>query len=140
MGHCHGMRGFLIEGRFPLILYSQAQPERSFWGGSLGFAFPEKRLHEKPLKAPIKNPRRGTDKQKHRAAKASRNCQALRSSPSLRGALCVIHSLSTGKKLHFPGLHCSPCWELRTMGVILASSLPSTEIMEPVKEPLGIFA
>lgn len=60
------MGGFLIEGRVPLIiLSSQAQPEWGFWGGSLGFAFPKERLHEKPLKAPIKNPKRGTDKQKH---------------------------------------------------------------------------
>lgn len=91
--------------------------------------------------------------QKHRAPKVSYcfqkslsttgNSAAPVRSPGVRGA-ATNHQLSTGNNLHFWGRLTGPnwrrYWKLVTMRVILASFLSSIEVMEPMKEPLGIFA
>lgn len=61
-----------------------------------------------------------------------------------QGELRTNHGLSAGNNPHFCGqltaLNCRHYWKLITMRVILAPSLSSIEVMETMKEPLGIFA
>lgn len=102
-------------------------------GWLFAVSFSQREITKKALKSSNKTPKRGTDQQ-NLSTKGFQKLPSSEEQPQPGGSCVGCTALPLGKNLHFPGLNCSPCWKLRTTGVILASSLSSTEIME---EPFG---
>lgn len=164
-GHGHGAELFWIQGRFLLILPCSYSWGLGcflfvclflFWGGCLGFPFSKSRLQEKSLWKKLKIKKK---KKSNRYSKAlstqdpSLCCSEItehiwQSSCPVRIPLAWLAACGPRPFLFQPstslcatnralvvGITCKPV----TIWVILASSLSSTEVMETMKEPSGIF-